>query len=163
MNKIKKLWVENRVLFVLFVIVLICVFIMLGVMLKYFFGSSKSSYGDRLNGIKEVEVTDSMKNNFVSQMNEDELINDTTIKTRGRIIYITFTFKDGVSLVEAESKALASLEYFEEKYQDYYDFNYTLKENATEDSEGFLIMGAKNVNGSGLVWNNNTEVVKNEE
>lgn len=163
MNKIKKLWVENRVLFVLFIIVLVCILIMLGVMLKYFFGSSKSSYGDRLNGIKEVEVTDNMKNDFVSQMNEDELIENTTLKTRGRIIYITFTFKDGVSLVEAQSKALASLEKFEEKYLDYYDFNYTLKASATEDSEGFLIMGAKNVNGSGLVWNNNTEVVKEEE
>lgn len=163
MKKVKKMWVENRVLFVLFVIVLICLFIILGVVLKYFFGASSSSYGDRLDGINEVEVTDEIKNNFLSSMKEDALIEDATIKTRGKIIYITLSFKDGVTLEEAKSKALASLMAFEQQYLDFYDFNYTLKGNATENSEGFLIMGARNVNGSGLVWNNNTEVVKNEE
>lgn len=163
MNKIKKLWMENRVLFVLFVIVLVCVFIIMGVVLKYFFGSSKSSYGDRLDGIKEVEVTEEIQNNFLTSMKNDDLISDATIKAKGKIIYITLLFKDSVSLVEAQSKALASLMAFDQKYLDFYDFHYTLKGNATENSEGFLIMGAKNVNGSGLIWNNNTEVVKNEE
>lgn len=163
MNKIKKIWTENRVLFVLFVIVLVCLLIIMGVFLKYFFGSSKSSYGDRLEGIKEVEVTDDVKNKFLSAMENDELISESSIKVKGKIIYIALHFKDGVSLVEAQSKALASLMVFEQNYLDFYDFNYTLKGNATESSEGFLIMGAKNVNGSGLVWNNNTEVAKKEE
>ena len=39
--------------------------------------------------------------------------------------------------------------------ENFYDFEFTLKQNATEKTEGFLIMGAKNVNGSNLVWNNN--------
>ena len=163
MNKIKKIWTENRVLFVLFVIVLVCLLIIMGVFLKYFFGSSKSSYGDRLEGIKEVEVTDEVKNKFLSAMENDELISESSIKVKGKIIYIALHFKDGVSLVEAQSKALASLMVFEQNYLDFCDFNYTLKGNATESSEGFLIMGAKNVNGSGLVWNNNTEVAKKEE
>lgn len=163
MNKIKKLWMENRVLFVLFLIVVICLFIIMGVFLKYFFGSSSSSYGDRLEGIKEVEVTEEIKNNFLSSMKSDELIRDAEMKTRGKIIYVTLNFNDDVSLVEAESKALASLNSFEQKYLDFYDFHYTLKGNATENNEGFLIMGAKNVNGSGLIWNNNTEVVKDKD
>ena len=54
MKKIKKLWMENRVLFVLFTIVIICACIILGVMLSYFFGATKSNYGDRLNGIENV-------------------------------------------------------------------------------------------------------------
>lgn len=158
MKKLKNLWTQNRVLFVLFVIVFICICIILGVFINYFFGSSESSYGDRLEGINEVVVTDEIKNNFLNSMNMDELISDATIKTSGKIIYISLTFKDGVSLVEAQSKALASLMAFEQNYLDFYDFHYTLKGNKTENSEGFLIMGAKNVNGSGLVWNNNTEI-----
>lgn len=158
MKKLKNLWIENRVLLVLFIIVVVCVFIMIGVCISYFFGSSKSGYGDRLDGISEVQVTDEVKNNFVDAMKNDELINDATIKVQGKIIYITLSFKEDVSLVEAQSRALLSLMSFEEKYQNFYDFNYTLKSNKTDTSEGFLIMGAKNVNGSGLVWNNNTEV-----
>lgn len=163
MKKLKNLWVENRVLLVLFIIVVICFFVILGVCVSYFFGSSKSSYGDRLDGIKEVEISKEMKNNFVDTMEADELISDATFKTQGKIIYITLTFKDEVTLVEAQSKALASLANFEEKYQNFYDFHYTLKGNKTDTSEGFLVMGAKNVNGTGLVWNNNTEIETDSE
>lgn len=162
MKKIKSLWVENRVLFVLFLIIVVCGCIILGVFAKYFFGSSTSSYGDRLEGIEEVPVSDEVKQNFITSMTEDELISDAIISTSGKIVYITLTFKEGVSLVEAESKALASLMAFEQNLLDFYDFHYTLKSNATENSDGFLIMGAKNVNGSGLVWNNNTEVSTEE-
>lgn len=163
MKKLKNLWVENRVLLVLFIIVVICFFVIVGVCISYFFGSSKSSYGDRLDGIKEVEISKEMKNNFVDAMEADELISDVTFKTQGKIVYITLTFKDEVTLVEAQSKALASLANFEEKYQNYYDFHYTLKGNKTDTSEGFLVMGAKNVNGTGLVWNNNTEIETDSE
>ncbi len=162
MKKLKNLWMNNRVLFVLFIIIFICLCIILGVFINYFFGTSKSNYGDRLDGINEVQVTDENKNSFLTTMKNDELIHDATIKTSGKIIYISLTFNEGVSLVEAQSKALASLMAFEQNIQDFYDFHYTLKEDATENSDGFLIMGAKNVNGSGLVWNNNTEV-KTEE
>lgn len=163
MKKIKKIWNENRVLFVLFIIVCVCILIIMGVFLKYFFGSSSSSYGNRLEGISEVEINEEIQNKFLSAMDNDELVENATIKVKGKIIYISLYFKDGVSLIEAESRALGSLMIFEQKYQDFYDFNYTLKGNATENSEGFLIMGAKNVNGSGLIWNNNTEVVKDGE
>lgn len=162
MKKIKKLWMENRVLFVLFTIVIICACIILGVMLNYFFGATKSNYGDRLNGIENVEVTDEIKNNFLSTMKSDEMISDADIHVSGKIIYISFSFNIGVSLVEAQSKALASLQAFEQDYLDFYDFHFTLKEEASESGEGFLIMGSKNVNGSGLVWNNNTEVPTEE-
>ena len=114
-------------------------------------------------GIEEVEISKEMKNNFVDTMEADELISDATFKTQGKIIYITLTFKDEVTLVEAQSKALASLANFEEKYQNFYDFHYTLKGNKTDTSEGFLVMGAKNVNGTGLVWNNNTEIETDSE
>lgn len=162
MKKIKKLWIENRILFVLSIIILVCFFVIIGVCFKYFFGSSKSSYGERLDGIKEVEITDDVKNKFLDGLKGDELIKEVDFKIRGKIVYITLLFDKDVTLVEAESKALASLMSIEQKYLDFYDFHYTLKGEATETNEGFLIMGAKNVNGSGLVWNNNTPVNKEE-
>lgn len=158
MKKIKNLWNQNRVLFMLFVIVIICAILILGVFINYFFGSSKSSYGERLKGINEVEVTEEVKNNFLNKMKEEELIQDVTLKIKGKIIYISMTFNEEASLVEAQSKALASLSLFEQKYLDFYDFHYTLKGNKTEKNEGFLLMGSRNVNGSGLIWNNNTEI-----
>ncbi len=163
MNKIKKMWMENRVLFVLAVIIVICFFMILAVFISCFFGSSKTSYGDRLEGIEQVEITEDVKNTFLDKIKEDDLVQDATLNIQGKIVYITLKFVDNATLVEAESKALASLMTFEQKYLDFYDFHYTLKSDKTETSEGFLIMGAKNVNGSGLIWNNNTEVQKDGE
>ena len=115
MKKIKSIWYENRVLFVLIIILIICAFIVVGVLAKYFFGSSSSKYGDRLDGIEEVIITDEMKNTFLDNMNKDELVENTTIKVIGRVIYVSLDFKDNTSLVEAESRALASLLTFEQK------------------------------------------------
>lgn len=163
MKKIKKLWLENRILFVLFIITLICACIILGVILKYFFGATKSSYGERLDGIETVLVSDTMKSDFIQSLTSDEQITNVAINVKGKIIYIYLTFKEGTSLVEAQSKALASLQSFEEPYLNFYDFHFTIKSNATEDNEGFLLMGARNVNGSGLVWNNNTPIETDSE
>ena len=44
------------------------------------------------------------------------------------------------------------------KELEFYDINYTLLQSKTENSEGFTTMGTKNVNGSGLVWVNNTPI-----
>ena len=70
-------------------------------------------------------------------------------------------FDAPTTLVEAESIAQKSLDYFKDEEKNYYDFMFTLKEDSTESSEGFLISGSKNKNGSGLVWNNNTPIVEN--
>lgn len=156
MKKIKKMWMENRILFVLFIITFICVCVILGVIVKYFFGVTKSNYGERLEGIENVQITDTLKNDFLASMKEDTTIKDISFESKGKIVYIYITFHEGISLVEAQGKALASLQKFEQNYLDFYDFHFTLKSDATENGGGFLIMGAKNVNGSGLVWNNNT-------
>ena len=50
------------------------------------------------------------------------------------------------------------LENFSEEESAFYDFNVTLKQNSTDNSEGFIISGAKNKNGTGLIWNNNRVV-----
>ncbi len=162
MKKIKNLWNQNRVLFVLGLIIIICFLIIIGVFIKYFFGTSKSSYGDRLEGIEEVLVTDSIKNDYITKMNEDELINETTLEVKGKIIYIHITFNPAATLVEAQSKALASLSLFTDDYLDFYDIHFTLESNENEPTEEFLLMGSHNKNGSGLIWNNNTEFESND-
>ena len=63
--------------------------------------------------------------------------------------------------MEAEGKALNTIELFSEKERKFYDLNYSLLQDATDSNAGFSIMGTKNVNGTGLLWNNNTPV--NEE
>lgn len=162
-RKIKKSWQENRVLFVLTTILIICLILILIVGIDYFFGSSKDKYGERLEGINEVKFTDKKITELEGKINEDELITSCEINQIGKMIYVNINFGEGITLVEAEGKALATIEFFSEKELAFYDVNYTLKQEATESNPGFIIMGSKNVNGSGLIWNNNTPVTESEE
>lgn len=155
-KKLKNSWNQNRVLFVLTTILIVCIILILMVVIDYFLGTSKDKYGDRLEGIKNVEV--SRISELESKVKEDEKIADCNIRQIGKIIYINIKFTNEITLVEAEGKALNTVELFSEEELKFYDLNYSLTQDATESSAGFSIMGAKNINGTGLVWNNNTPV-----
>ena len=67
-------------------------------------------------------------------------------------------------MVEGQSIALASLDYFSEETLSFYDLEYMIQAEDTEDAEGFQLIGAKNVSGTGgIVWNNNTPFEEEEE
>lgn len=162
MNKIKELWRKNKVLWVLLIILFMCFIAIMVVVFTFFFGGSKSAYGDRLDRMDEYPITDTFKSDYETGLESDTLITSASIKVLGRVVYIRLNFVTDTSLVEAQSKATASLEKFGADLLSYYDINFTLMCEASENSEGFTIMGAKNAGGNGVVWNNNTKVESEE-
>ncbi|MBE6161711.1 MAG: hypothetical protein E7158_05800 [Firmicutes bacterium] len=163
LGKIKKSWNENRVLFMLTIVLIICTVLILGVVVDYFLGTTKDKYGDRLEGIKKVEIKDSKIKEIEKKVSEDEKIEKCKINQIGKVIYMDITFTDGISLVEAEGKVQGTLENFSDQELKFYDINYTLIQPKKEGTEGFTIMGSKNANGSGIVWNNNNPYTPEEE
>ena len=143
MKKIKNLWENNKVLIVLGLILVACLVAILIVSFSYFFGGSKNEY--------------------VSTLENEKIVKDVKMHTKGKIIYITIDFNADTSLNDAEAKATSSLSNLSEDILSYYDINITLKCDKSENSEGFVILGARNVAGSGLVWNNNTPVESEEK
>ncbi len=157
MKKLKKIWQENSVLLVLFVILIACLIAISVVVVKYFVGDSSSSYGDRLENIEKYPFEKDAQDELIGKIKEDELVEDVKVRTSGKIIYVTINFAPKVTLVEAQSKALASLEYFSDDILSFYDIQYMIKADSTEDADGYQIMGSHNISGSGgIVWNNNT-------
>jgi len=156
MKKLKKAWANNRVIIVLGIIVIVCIIIILGVMISYFVGTGKSSYGDRLVEIEKMAVKNEDKNRYLEKIEENELVDTVNFSVSGGIIYIKITVVEKASLVEAQSIATASLDQLDEDYLKIYDINFTIEQAKTETVDGFLVMGAKNVNGTGLYWSNMT-------
>lgn len=156
----KKFWKENRVLFVLITVLIVCFIAIISVTVSYFVGSHKSVYGDRL--VDKVEIKDEVKEEYLSKLKENELIKEADFRVSIRTIYIDIDFAAESTLVEAESIAASSIENLDEEILSYYDVNFILRKEKTEVDEGFTIMGAKNSNGSGISWNNNT-VIEEEE
>lgn len=158
MKKIKKMWQENSILFVLLTILIVCVIAILIVVVTYFVGNSKSKYGDRLDGIDKYPFVEETQNEIVSKMKEDEKILDVTFRKSGKTIYVTILFDPSVTLVQAQSKSLESLDYYSEETLGYYDIQFLVQAEATDKSDGYKIMGSHNVSGTGgIVWNNNTK------
>ena len=130
------------------------------ILVQCFYVGESDKYGNRLEDIGKYEIEDSRLKDFESKYNDEKTVSKVEANITGRIIYVKMEFESGVDLVEAESVALKSLDEFSEDEKTYYDFNYTLSQNKTDNSDGFLISGAKNKNGSGLVWNNNRAIAE---
>lgn len=159
MKKFQKFLQENSVLLVLLLILLVCLGAISTVVVTYFVGDFNSKYGDRLENIEKYPFSEDMQKEIIEKLKAEEKIEEAKIRLSGKIVYITIKFNSGVTLVEAESKALSSLEYFSEDILSFYDLEFMIKADSTEKTDGFQIMGSKNANGTGnIVWNNNTQV-----
>ena len=162
MKKLKELWGNNKVLIVLGIILIICLIAIIIVTFSFFLGGNKGVYGDRLNGIDKHPVTNNIKSESVTNLESEKSVTKVSLDTKGKIIYIIINFASDTSLEDAKNLAASSLEKLNEDILSFYDIDFTLKCEKSENSEGFTILGAKNVAGSGLVWNNNTPLESEE-
>lgn len=159
----KKFIRNNKAICFMLLIIIACIGVSVGLLLKYFyFGNGGSKYGDRLDGIEAVLIADDKKNEVANSLKEEKNVKDATVTVTGKIIYIRIAFEAGADLETSKSIAVKSLEQFSEDEKKFYDVNFTLVSDKTDNSDGFTIMGAKNVNGTNLVWNNNNAVSDGE-
>lgn len=157
MKKLKKIWQENSVLLVLFIILIACLIAISVVVVKYFVGDSNSKYGERLDNIEKYPFGEKEQNELKDKIKEEKSVLDVKTRVSGKTIYVTIDFDSSITLVEAQSKALASLEYFTEDTLSFYDIQYMIKADSTDKTDGFQIMGSHNISGTGgIVWTNNT-------
>ena len=162
MKKIKNLWMNNRVLFVLTTIVLVCFLVMGVVVIKYFVGVSTSEYGDRLEDIENLPLKDEDKQAIENKLKENENVQEVTVHTQGKIIYIRIVFTN-TSLDRAKEIAATTLEVINDEYKSHYDIHYTLVQEATDTAEGYTIMGSRNIRStSSIIWNNNTPITSED-
>ena len=159
----KKFIRNNKAICFMLLIIIACVGVSVGLLLKYFyFGNGGSKYGDRLDGIEAVLIADDKKNEVANSLKEGKNVKDATVTVTGKIIYIRIAFEAGADLETSKSIAVKSLEQFSEDEKKFYDVHFTLVSDKADNSDGFTIMGAKNVNGTNLVWNNNNAVSDGE-
>ena len=161
----KKYLKENKTLVILFVIAIICVVVSVLLLFKYFyFGNGGSKYGTRLEGIENVTISEEAQNNTIKNIESNEKVEKASITINGKRIDIKIVFTSEANLTEAQNIALLTLDNFSDAEKAFYDFEFTIKQEASEKADGFLLMGAKNVNGTNLVWvNNNSSTSKEEE
>ncbi len=150
----KKVIKENKVLFVLALVVIISL-ILIGVgLIKYFYSSSGDKYGDRLNGIEKHKLSDTLADDIKALYESG--VETVSVDTKGKIIYVIMDVSDGVGKVDAQSYAIKALDVFSDDDKSFYDIQFMITcKNASEETTTYPMEGYKNSNNTQVVWTNN--------
>ena len=156
MKKLKNLWANNRILLILGIILVVCFIAIIVVVMTYFVGSKKSVYGSRYDNMK-THIKEAEQNSYIKALEERSGVEKVALRVQGKTLYIRVTFKDDIKLDDAKKIVDESLDKFSDAIKETYDMNFTIK-----NSLFGTLMGARNVSGNGLSWNNNTPIEKKE-
>jgi len=164
MEKIKKVWKENRVLMVLAIILIVCVVVFAVVAIPYFYGSSDDVYGTRLDVTKKVVLNKKLLEDVKDELEKSEFVENAVVTLKGKIVYINIKFTDGLDMTEAKKIAEEVVALFNEDELEVYDLQFTIKSEKREEVDSYTLMGARNHSGNGtVVWNNYNVEIDAEE
>lgn len=153
-RKLGNFYKRNRVYSILMIISIICIVsILVGVILYFVGQTNKDKYGNRLNGIESIKIQDSRLSEIESKINENELVKETSIDIRGKLIYVMITLNTGKHS-DSEAIAQSSLELFSEEEKSFYDIQYIIKNDDKEIKENFPVMGYIKAGNSVIKWTN---------
>ena len=165
MSKIKRVLNENRVLLVLGIILILCLVIVSVVALTYFYGSSDTVYGNRLEDTEKLPLNEKLFKDIESKLKENDSVKKVNVSLKGKIVYINIEFEIATEMESAKGIAASALTLFNDDELAIYDVSFTISCLSTKEVVGYTLMGARNANGLGeIVWNNyNIEIEEDEE
>lgn len=98
-------------------------------------------YGDRLDGIEEVMLSTTNKENLVSALESDDRVTSASVNITGRIIRVFVTVDDYTTVEEARGVTYIILDTIDEDQIEFFDIE-VLIEKGNEDTR-FPIIGYK--------------------
>ena len=155
----KKFIKNNKLTVITFIICLIFVILVFTIKLTFFPNEGRAIYGDRLDGIKEVEVTSKQQKSIVSKLEEKEEVKSIDIDIKGRILNVIITVDDDVELDASKALSALIIENLEEDQTTYYDIQVFIKKSNEEDTR-FPIIGYKHQDKDELSWSKDRWVKK---
>lgn len=135
----------------LLVMIIICVLGYFAV--KPLLGNDSNKYGNRLDGIEEVKISDEQINKMISELEDKKDINSVKYDLQGRLIYIILEVSNATAVDVSKGYANKILEYFDDSQKSYYDIQVIVKSDS-EESEVYPIIGSKHKTSISFVWDN---------
>lgn len=148
MKFIKK---HKMAIIVIFVTIIICILTYFTLKSMFIFGNGSDKYGNRLDGIEEVLITNEQVQKLTNEMNEIKDIKSIKYDLKGRLVYIIIEVSNETAIEVSKGYANKILSYFDDNQKEYYDFQVMIKSDSKE-SEVYPIIGAKHKTSTGFVW-----------
>ncbi len=146
-----------------FIIVIFVVLVFIGAYIYNLFFSSgrKEAYGNRLDGIEEVRISDDTYKQIVKSLKENKTVTDASTDCKGKIVNIIITVTDEETKENAKKISETVLKHFDKEQLEFYDIQVFVKKNNAELND-FPIIGYKQNGKSGFTWTKDRAVVKDE-
>lgn len=145
MNFIKK----NKFTVIAIGVFLILLILLIQVKNIFFPNAGNAIYGNRLDGIDKVKVSDTVKTEVKNKLKE-EATSKVSVRTSGRIVEIIITVNSDVSVETAKEYANKAIEPFSKEQLKYYDFQVFVTKDS--DAKEFPIIGYRHHKNDNFVW-----------
>ena len=147
----KKFIKKNKLAVITFIICLIFVILVFAIKLTFFPNEARAIYGDRLDGIEEVEITDKQQEDIIKSLEDKDEVKEVSCDVKGRILNILITVNDDVALDTAKSLTTTITDNLKKKQTSYYDIQVFIKKSNEEDTR-FPIIGYKHQDKDEFSW-----------
>ena len=129
-----------------FVIIAIGVFLILVVLVfqiatMFFPEEGTALYGDRLDGIEEVELSNSKLTKIESNLKSDGAVKEADVSIAGKIVEVIITVQDDTSVDTAKALNTKVLDSLSNKDKKFYDIQIFVKKDS--EATDFPIIGYK--------------------
>ena len=132
---------------------LIILIILISIVFKLFMvDGSKSSYGDRLDGMSKVKISEETISKLEDELEKKEEVSKATYRRQGRLIYVDMIVENGVNVDISKEIANTILDYFDDKEKKYYDIQIIINEKDSSKESAYPIIGYKHKTAESIVW-----------
>lgn len=132
---------KNKFIIIAIGIFLILVFLAFQVKMIFFPEEGKAIYGNRLDGIEEVEITKARKESIESAVKEDSATKSVSVNVSGKIIEVIITVQDDTPVDTAKNLSTKISDTLKSGEKKFYDVQIFIKKE--NDAKDFPIIGYK--------------------
>ncbi len=138
----------TTIVFFIFLVLFIIGWIVFGLVMPK---TGKPVYGNRLDGIEKVQVTDTETNDLIKALKEKDYVTTASTHISGKIINVLVEVEKGTSKSKAKSLQDEVLKAFTDDQKNFYDIQLFIT-NENKDEKGYPMIGYKNSTDKNFVF-----------
>lgn len=141
------------------VVIIIAVLSYFALKSMFIIGNDTGKYGNRLDGIENVEIKNEQTDKLIKEMEEIKDIKSVKYNLQGRLVYLIVEVTNDTAVEVAKGYANKMLSYFDDDQKGFYDIQVFIKSDS-EESAVYPIIGAKHKTSASFVWTENKKETK---
>ena len=144
---------RNKFIIIAIGVFLILVILAFQIVTMFFPKDGTALYGDRLDGIENVELTKTKLTKIEDALKENGIVKKASVSVQGKIVEVIITVQDDTSVDSAKELNTTVLNSLEEDEKKFYDIQIFVKKDT--DATDFPIIGYKHHARDNFSWTKN--------